>query len=87
MTSPYSPSPTPSAPQGYGTTALVLGIVSIVGAFLLAIVGWVAGIIGLIFGILYVKGGGKKTGLILSIIGLVLSLISSILGVVLLSNA
>lgn len=78
--------PTRRAPEGYGTTALVLGIVSIVGAVLFAAVGWIAGIIGLIFGILYVRGGGKRTGLILSIIGLALSLISSILGVVLFAN-
>lgn len=81
-TTPNSP-----APKAYGTTALVLGIVSIVGAFVFAAIGWIAGIIGLIFGILYARGGGKRTGLILSIIGLVLSLLSSVLGVVIYANS
>lgn len=66
-------------------TSLILGIVSLVLTFI-PVIGFaypITALIGLIFGIKEVKAGGKKVGLILNIIALVLFVLSIILGVVL----
>ena len=62
------------------TAGLVLGILSIPCGLLIAISGWILGIIGIV---LNVKNKAEKkttAGLVLSIIGLVLSVLNSILG-------
>lgn len=59
------------------TTALVLGICSIVFAFIFSIVGVVLGILGIVFAVKAKKMEGKSTmataGLVCSIVGLVFS--------------
>lgn len=65
---------------------LVLGILSIPCGLLVAISGWVLGIVGIV---LNVKNKAEKNttiGLILSIIGLVLSIINSIVGAIIMIN-
>lgn len=62
------------------TAGLVLGILSIPCGLLIAISGWILGIIGIV---LNVKNKAEKkttAGLVLSIVGLVLSVLNSILG-------
>ena len=60
------------------TAGLVLGILSIPCGLLIAISGWVLGIIGIVLNNNNKEKFNTKAGLILSIIGLVLSLINSI---------
>lgn len=59
---------------------LVLGILSIPCGLLIAISGWVLGIIGIVLNVQNGKKYKTTAGLVLSIIGLVLSVINSILG-------
>ena len=83
----------PAAPQyvqqgsNPGTVPLVLGILSIVFAFLASLIGLVLSIIGIVQGRKALKldphNGRAKAGKITSIVGLVLSIISFILGIVL----
>lgn len=67
-------------------TSVILGIVGIVSAWLFALVGHIASILGIILGIREYKETKKTTGLILSIIGEVCSIISSIIGLVIFSG-
>ncbi len=67
--------------------SLFLGIAGIVFAFLLAIIGHICSIIGIIVGIKEYRKSGKMTGLTLSIIGEVCAIISSIIGAVAMSGA
>lgn len=86
----------PAAPQyvqsgsNPGTTPLVLGILSIVFAFLASLIGIVLSIIGLVQGRKVLKldplNGRAKAGKITSIVGLVLSILSFILGIVLVAT-
>ncbi len=62
------------------TAGLVLGILSIPCGLLIAISGWILGIIGIVLNNNNKEKFNTKAGLILSIIGLVLSVINSILG-------
>ena len=64
------------------TAGLVLGILSIPCGLLLAISGWILGIVGIVLNVNKKNEKNTKAGLILSIIGLVLSVGNSILGVV-----
>ena len=66
--------------------SLVLGILSIVFGLLIALVGDILGIIGLILAIVKRKDKNTRAGLILSIIGLVVSIGNNILGAVLLTQ-
>ena len=61
-------------------TAVVLGAVGIAGAVLLAIVGHICSIIAIILGIIDCTKNRKPTGLILGIVGEVLSVFSSLIG-------
>lgn len=64
------------------TPGLVLGILSIPGGLLLAIVGWVLGIVGIVLNAKNKETKSTTAGLVLSIIGLVLAILNSILGVI-----
>lgn len=64
------------------SVSLILGIVGIVFAWLIAIVGHITSIVGIIFGIKEYKSTSKMSGLVLSIIGEVCSIFSSIIGAV-----
>lgn len=68
--------------QSY-TTGLVLGILSIPCGLLIAISGWVLGIVGIVLNLKNKETHNTTGGLILSIIGLVLSIANSVLGVIL----
>lgn len=61
---------------------LILGIVSLVLTFIpfLCYSAPIVAIVGIVFGAKEVKAGGKKTGLILSIIALVIFVLSIIIG-------
>ena len=63
------------------TTGLVLGILSIPCGLILAISGWILGIVGIVLNTKNKENYKTTAGLTLSIIGLVLSIANSILGV------
>ena len=65
------------------TAGLVLGILSIPCGLLIAISGWVLGIVGIVLNVNNKDKFNTTAGLTLSIIGLVLSVINSIFGVLL----
>ena len=62
------------------TEGLILGILSIPCGLLLAISGWILGIVGIVTNSKYKDEKNTTAGLVLSIIGLVLSVLNSILG-------
>ena len=64
------------------TAGLVLGILSIPCGLIIAISGWILGIIGIVLNSKNKNEKKTTAGLVLSIIGLVVSIINSILGVV-----
>ena len=64
------------------SAGLILGILSIPCGLIIAITGWILGIIGIVLNSSKKNEYNTKTGLILSIIGLVLSIINSIAGVI-----
>ena len=63
------------------TAGLVLGILSIPCGLLLAISGWVLGIVGIVLNTKNRKEFRVTAGLTLSIIGLAVSVLNSIIGV------
>ncbi len=69
-----------SATANKTSASLVLGILGIVFAWLLAILGHILSIVGIVMGVKEYKTTGKSTGLVLSIIGEVCAIISSIIG-------
>lgn len=80
--------PAPVAPKANKTekakktsAALILGIIGFVFAWLLAIVGHILCIIGIILGVKEKKDNGSSAGLVVSIIGEVCAVISSLLGI------
>ena len=73
---------TPQEGEKQGIVAVILGVIGIVTAWLLAIIGHIVSIIGIVIGIKEYKASGKITGLVLSIIGETCSIISSIIGIV-----
>lgn len=64
------------------TAGLILGILSIPCGLMIAISGWVLGIIGIVLNNKNKAEKNTTAGLILSVIGLVISVINSILGVI-----
>ena len=64
------------------SSGLVIGILSIPCGLLIAIAGWVLGIIGIVINTKNKEEYNTTAGLALSIIGLVLSVLNSILGVI-----
>lgn len=63
------------------TTGLTIGILSIPCGLLFALSGWILGIVGIVINNKHKEEYDTKTGLTLSIVGLVLSILNSILGV------
>lgn len=66
--------------------SFVLGIVGIVSAWLIPLVGHITSIVGIVFGIKEYKETEKAAGLILSIIGEICSIFSSVIGFFVLLN-
>lgn len=62
--------------------SMILGIIGIVFAWLFALVGHIASVIGIVFGVKEYKETNKSLGLILSIVGEVCSIISSVIGII-----
>lgn len=79
------PKETPTAPsngsKSKNSTALVLGILGCVFAWLLAIVGHALSIVGIVIGLKEKRETGKSTGLTISVIGEVCAVISSLIGI------
>ena len=67
---------------GESHLSLILGIVGIVAAWIFALAGHAASIIGIIYGIKEKNATGSSIGLIVSIIGEVCSVISSASGII-----
>ena len=65
------------------TAGLVVGILSIPCGLLLAISGWILGIVGIVINTKNKADKNTTAGLVLSIVGLVLSIINSIVGALL----
>lgn len=63
------------------TAGIVLGALSIPCGLLIAISGWILGIVGIVQNVKNKNDKKTTVGLVLSIVGLVLSVINSILGV------
>lgn len=68
------------------TPSLVMGILSIVFALLIALVGDILGIIGIVMSVSKRKAYNTKTGLICSIIGLVLAIGNHVLSVLMMMS-
>ena len=64
------------------TKGLVVGILSIPCGLLIAVSGWILGIIGIIINSKNKKKFNTTAGFILSIIGLILSVINSVAGII-----
>ncbi len=65
--------------SGYKETSLVLGIICLICSMFLSVVGFIPGIISLIYGNKYKKESGSYgTGFILSIIGMIIGVIEMI---------
>lgn len=72
-----------------GIVSIVLGAIGIVGAWIIALLGYVLGGIGLVYGIRSIIKGDKVKGIIgatLSVLTIVFSIINSILGLLILSG-
>lgn len=65
------------------TAGLVIGILSIPCGLLIAISGWILGIVGIVINVKNKAEKNTTAGLVLSIIGLVVSIINSIAGAIL----
>lgn len=65
------------------SAGLVLGILSIPCGIIIALSGWILGIIGIVLNAKNKDKYKTTAGLVLSIIGLVLSVLNSILGIIL----
>lgn len=69
-----------------GSGSIVFGVIGILGAFLFALIGHIASIIGIVLGIKDYKKTGKMTGLVLSIVAEVCCIFSSIIGAVVMAG-
>ncbi len=65
---------------------LVLGILSIPCGLLIALSGWILGIVGIVLNVKRKEEFNTTAGLVLSIIGLVVSIGNSLLGILLYSH-
>lgn len=86
-TAPSYPQPYPPASSQRANAAITLGIIGIISAFLLALIGHVTSIIGIVLGAKEYRATGKVAGLVLSIIGEACSILSSVLGMLIMTNA
>ena len=85
VTPPVIPRPVTAVPvnnENKVSVALILGICGIVLAWLFALLGHAASIVGIVFGVKEYKETGKPTGLVLSIIGEACSILSSLIGII-----
>lgn len=64
------------------TAGLVLGILSIPCGIIIALAGWVLGIVGIVLNVKKKDQMNTTAGLVLSIVGLVISVLNSILGII-----
>lgn len=64
------------------TAGLVLGILSIPCGLIIALAGWILGIVGIVLNLKKKEEMNTTAGLVLSIIGLILSVLNSILGII-----
>ncbi len=78
---PQSDVPTSNKIGSNGVVSIVLGIIGIVFAWVLAIIGHITSITGIVLGVKEYKRTGKVAGLVLSVIGEVCSVVSSAIGV------
>lgn len=62
------------------TAGLIVGILSIPCGLLIAISGWILGIVGIVINTKHKEENSTTAGLVCSIVGLVLAVINSILG-------
>ena len=70
--------------SGYKETSLVLGVMCLISSIFLSIIGFIPGIISLVYGNKYKKESGSYgTGFILSIIGMIIGVLEMI-GIILL---
>ncbi|MDR0347405.1 MAG: DUF2510 domain-containing protein [Coriobacteriales bacterium] len=72
--------------SGSAVTSLICGIIGIIGAVLIALAGYVLGIVAIVMGMkgrTSAKGNLATVGIVLGIISLVIALINSVLGVLL----
>lgn len=76
----------PTPPRSSGAS-IVLGIIGIVTAWLFALAGHITSIIGIVLGVKEYRATGKVAGLVLSIIGEVCAILSSVMGMVIMTNA
>ena len=74
-------------PKKSSPAAIILGIIGIISSWLIALVGHITSIIGIVLGIKEYRETKSMAGLVLSIIGEVCAIISSIIGAVLLTSA
>ena len=65
------------------TAGLIVGILSIPCGLVIAISGWILGIVGIVINNKHKDENSTTAGLVCSIVGLVLSVINSIFGIVL----
>ena len=64
------------------TAGLTLGILSIPCGLIIAILGWILGIVGIVQNVKNKENYKTTAGLVLSIIGLVVSIANSIAGII-----
>lgn len=70
--------------SGYKETSLVLGVMCLVSSVFLSIIGFIPGIISLIYGNKYKKESGNYgTGFVLSVIGMIIGILE-LIGIILL---
>lgn len=70
--------------SGYKETSLVLGVMCLVSSVFLSIIGFIPGIISLVYGNKYKKESGNYgTGFVLSVIGMIIGILE-LIGIILL---
>ena len=70
--------------SGYKETSLVLGVMCLVSSVFLSIIGFIPGIISLVYGNKYKKESGSYgTGFVLSVIGMIIGILE-LIGIILL---
>lgn len=78
---PACGTPVEGEKKSFNPTSFILGILGIIFAWFLAIVGHVLSIIGIVLGVQEYKRSKNVLGLVFSILGEICSIISSVVGV------
>ena len=79
----YTDGPQPGRPKnGFGTTGLVLGIIGAATGWLIPCMGWILGILAIIFGGMGIQRANKReaTNKNAAIVGLVLGIVAIVVG-------